>query len=144
MTLNRQIRAFGIYLVVCSVCQVGLYVSSSGMGSIYDPCVAFFLLGDRAAGLVWALAIWVLCLGLFILSGTAKPLFFVFMYLLSACVLALPSFAWLVFSLVGGMGHLTLGGAALVQFVGVFLVFTAVPVMFGMHLLRKGHRESAW
>lgn len=138
MNRSGQIKVFGSYLVACSIYQIALYVRSNGMASILDPRLGFFLLPGGETWpprMDWASAIWLLCVGLGLALAARRPLLIT--YLLSECLLALPTGLYIAVSLAGGAGHLTATGAPLAIVIGVMIAFTVLPVTLAVYLLRK-------
>ena len=142
MNLDRQVRAFGVYLTACSIYQVGLYMRTNGMASILDPRIGFFLIpgGEEwVTRIEWASAIWLLCLSLGLVFAVGKPLLLT--YVLSEFLLALPTGLYIAVSLVGGAGHLTLVGTPLLILIGLTLAFTVFPLTLALYLSWKIGRQ---
>ncbi|SRR5712691_5374833 len=138
MTLDRQVRGFGLYLFLCSIYQGGVYMRSNGIGSILDPRLGFFFLAREEAWLSrmdWASAIWLFCIGLALAFGAGSPLLVA--YLVSECLLAFPTGLYIVVSLGGGAGHLTARVAPLAILLGLTVGFTIIPLALAVYLLWK-------
>ena len=138
MSRSGQIRAFGFYLVICSIYQIALYMCSKGVASILDPRLGFFSLPSGEAWstrMDWASAIWLFCVGLGLALSARRPLLMT--YVLSECLFALPTVLYMVVSLAGGAGHLSATGAPLFILLTIVDGFTFIPLTLAMYLLWK-------
>ncbi len=145
MNPDRQFRAFGGYLLACSIYQGILYMRPNGTLSAFDPRLGFFILGglgETGVTLVeWVSAVWLLCLGLALVLGARRiPLL---AYLLSEPILALPTGLYIVLSLFGALGHLSAGGRGLMNLVLLFVAFSVLPLALAGYLLEKRRRGLA-
>jgi len=140
MSLKRQIRAFGLYLVICSLYQAGVYARHNGMASGLDPRLGLWLLPGGLPGgeslvpwIEWSSTACLFCLGLWLALRGEKSL--VATYVIAEGVLALPTGLYVGVSLFGDAGHLTATGADLFIILGTFLAFTCVPLALGVYFL---------
>ena len=136
MKLTSRSRIVGCYLVACSIFQIFVYVQPRGMSSILDPRLGFGLIPAAevyVTGIQWGSAFWFLALGISILIWKLKGLAVV--YVLSECLLAIPTIVYLGVSLLGGAGHLTLGFADIFIQFGIIVIFSAVPLALAINLV---------
>src|ERR1700690_1379948 len=129
MRSESQVKLLGWYLLACSIYQFCLYARPDGVGSILDPRVGLFFLpfGEaKDSRLVWVSAVWIAAVAAgFLFGGGKLPLL---LYLVSELFLAAPTVLYLVAGISGGAGHLTLAGGSMLVGIGVFVLFTVIPV----------------
>jgi hypothetical protein len=132
---NSPTKLLGVYLVVLSVYQIGLYLSPRREQlALFDPRIAvsyfseeLFSLNPRVGDIVeWATAAWLLCLGVAIFAG--RPL--VKVYVISELPFGAMTALFLTFMAFGG--HAVPGGLQLTGAVALFVVFTCVPIFFAI------------
>jgi hypothetical protein len=103
------------------------------MGSILDPRLGLLLVAGNEASaerIAWASAVWLFCLAAGFALGAGKLLLVV--YPVTEFILAAPMALYILVSLTGGAGHLTLTGGGLLTAIGVFTSFTLIPFVLSI------------
>lgn len=129
-------RVLGAYLICCAIYQGGVYLSSRGLNSMFDPRLGtMFFAGteQRLVAIQWISVVWLGAIGVAI--ATKWRVIAIVLYILSELVLSCPTMMWVALSLTTGTGELTLSPANAIRLLLIISAFSAVPLAFAIYLL---------